>query len=511
MSAPRTERWRPQFHYTPAANWMNDPNGLVHFDGEYHLFYQYNPFGATWGHMSWGHAVSTDMLHWQELPVALAADDETMVFSGSIVIDTHNTAGFAAPGETALVAIYTGAQRREGGLQNQQLAWSIDRGRTWARYAGNPVLDLGLRDFRDPKVIWHAPTSRWIMAVVLPDRHLVSFYASGDLKAWRHCSDFGPAGSSAGIWECPDLFTLPIDGEPGARAWVLKVDVFEGHVAGGSGAQYFVGHFDGERFTAEAREGAPMPVRWGDFGADFYAAMTWPDPDASRGRAVWIGWMSDHHYGAQLPTAPWCGAMTLPRCLSLRRGPTGLALRQMPIDALAALRGAHRAVPAENLADAERALALPEPDARALDIEIRFDAIAARETGLRLGCGDGESLTIGFDAGRGAAFVDRTRAGHTPPHPAFGGRRYAPIGDAHGGSLALRIVIDWSSVEVFVNGGEAALTEQFFPTGDTRSLAVYAEGGHASIASIDIWSLDASMGPHARAPAPPTSPIRPPP
>jgi fructan beta-fructosidase len=536
---PRRELWRPRFHYTPAANWMNDPNGLVFFDGEYHLFYQYNPLGDTWGHMSWGHAVSTDLVHWRELPVALVADAETMFFSGSVVIDVHNSAGFAAPGEVAMVAVYTGVQRREGGTQSQHLAYSTDRGRHWTVHAGNPVLDLGLRDFRDPKVFWHAPRARWVMAVALPDRHVVSLYASADLKRWEHLSDFGPAGATGGIWECPDLFEVPIEGEAGSSAWVLKVDVFDGHVAGGSGAQVFVGDFDGVRFTPEAshphsrepssgpsrmpsldashnvsldvsvRAGAPAPARWCDFGADFYAAVTWAElPDAQPG-PVWIGWMSDHHYAAQTPTAPWRGAMSVPRRLTLRRTAGGaLVLRQHPIAALEALRAAHLAWPAVTLADTEREIALPwnddtdAADTGALEIIVRLAAIDARECGLKL-CGgapggEGQALLVGFERDTASVFVDRSKAGHAPASPRFGGRRRAPAGGpaaqgrAAGAPITLRILLDASSVEVFVGDGESTLTEQFFPAAGHRSVSVYAVDGSAEFAAVDVWQLRAA-------------------
>lgn len=494
--AARREPWRPQFHYTPAANWMNDPNGLVWFEGEYHLFYQYNPLGDTWGHMSWGHAVSPDLLHWEELPVALAADDESMVFSGSIVVDAHNSAGFAAPGELALVAIYTGAQRREGGVQNQQLAFSTDRGRSWTRYAGNPVLDLGLRDFRDPKVFWHAATARWVMAVVLPDRHQVSLYASDDLKRWEHLSDFGPAGATTGIWECPDLFPLAIDGDQNHIAWVLKVDVFAGHIGGGSGAQVFIGHFDGVRFTPDVRRDttAPSPARWGDFGADFYAAVSWANLPATADGPVWIGWMSDHHYASQTPTAPWRGAMSVPRRLSLARRAGELVLLQNPIDALAQLRTQHLSWPATHLADAERPVELPWGDGKAIEIRACFHAMAAREFGFKVRAGRGEEVLVGFDRDAAAVFVDRSNAGRSPVSHLMSGRRYAPATRDPGAPLTLRIFIDWSSVEVFIDDGEHTITEQIFPGADSDAVSVYALGGSVAIESIDVWQIRPAIG-----------------
>lgn len=255
---PYREPWRPQFHFTPAKNWMNDPNGMVFFDGEYHLFYQYNPFGDKWGHMSWGHAVSRDLVRWEHLPLALAEEDGVMIFSGSAVVDWKNSSGLGKDGKPPLVAIYTGHYTTKR-LQNQHIAYSTDRGRTWTKYAGNPVLDIGEADFRDPKVFWHEPTGRWVMVIALPLPRQVRFYASSDLKSWKHLSDFGPAGSTSGIWECPDLFPLTVDGPPGGSKWALIVNVGSGAPAGGSGCQYFVGEFDGERFQLDATFPRPSP------------------------------------------------------------------------------------------------------------------------------------------------------------------------------------------------------------------------------------------------------------
>lgn len=244
------EQYRPQVHFSPARNWMNDPNGLIWYKGRYHLFFQYNPSGDTWGNMSWGHAVSTDLVHWRQLPVAIAQDDDEMVFSGSVVLDKDNTSGLGSKENPPLVAVYTSLVKSTG-VQRQSLAYSTDGGTTWTRYSGNPVLDLGSVNFRDPKVFWYAPTKSWLMAVALSDQPRISFYSSPDLKHWSHRSDFGPAGATGGVWECPDLFPLPVDGNPGRTKWVLAVNLNPGAVAGGSGAQYFVGDFDGTHFTAD--------------------------------------------------------------------------------------------------------------------------------------------------------------------------------------------------------------------------------------------------------------------
>jgi len=266
-----SEPYRPQYHFTPEKNWMNDPNGMVFYEGEYHLFYQYNPFGDKWGHMSWAHAVSPNMVHWQHLPLALAEEDGVMIFSGSAVVDWHNSSGFGKDGKPPLVAIYTGCRANSDGTQFECIAFSNDKGRTWTKYSGNPVIDRHSKDFRDPKVQWFEPTKSWVMTVSLSAEHQVCFYGSDNLKDWKLLSQFGPAGATAGVWECPDLFELPLEGTHEKR-WALAVNMNPGSIAGGSGGQYFIGQFDGTKFTADAdsiTKPTPEVVPEGRVLADF--------------------------------------------------------------------------------------------------------------------------------------------------------------------------------------------------------------------------------------------------
>ena len=446
--AGRDEPLRPQFHFTPPRNFMNDPNGLVFYKGEYHLFYQHNPLGDRWGHMSWGHAVSRDLVHWEDLPVALREEDGIMIFSGSAVVDTHNSSGLCTPdGEdrSCLVAIYTGHTDTR---QHQNLAYSNDRGRTWTKYAGNPVVDLGLKDFRDPKVFWHEPTHRWVMVTVLPDQHKVRFFASRDLKAWEALSDFGPAGATGGVWECPDLFPLPVDGEAGNTRWVLDVDLNPGGLRGGSGGQYFVGQFDGTRFV---NDNPPDVTLWTDYGKDFYATMSYEGIPTADGRRIWIGWMSNWLYANDEPTSPWRGVLSVPRTLTLTRLPEGLRLVQQPVRELDALRGP----------------AAPVTGSRPLppSAEIRLDAARGswREMGLRLSSAAGEEVLIGITANPLEVFVDRTRSRSTPFHAAYPGRHAAPA-RWRGGRVGLRVLFDRTTVEVFVNDGEAVVSKRVYPT-----------------------------------------------
>ncbi len=331
--------YRPQVHFSPREHWTNDPNGLVYFHGEYHLFFQFNPFGDEWGHMSWGHAVSKDLLHWQELPVAIPEKDGEMVFTGSVVVDRKNSSGFCAARSKNAWLPYTPATHSEKKLQTQNLAYSRDDGRTWTRYAGNPVLDLHMEDFRDPSVSFYEnagneKAGHWLMAVSLPKEHKVRFYSSPNLKEWTQLSDFGPAGDVDGDWECPDLLRIP--GEKGAGdMWALKIGLNPGAPQGGSGEQYFLGNFDGKRFTTSSEPGSHG---WTNYGKDDYCAISFNGLPKNE-KPILIGWMSNWQYASKLPTSPWRGQMSVPRRLSLLRDAAGLALVQDPV--IAPLRADH--------------------------------------------------------------------------------------------------------------------------------------------------------------------------
>lgn len=467
------EPLRPRFHFTPARNFMNDPNGLVFYKGEYHLFYQHNPFGEKWGHMSWGHAVSTDLLHWQHLPVALREEDGVMIFSGSAVVDRQNSSGLCTPaGEdrSCLVAIYTGHGR---GKQTQNIAASQDRGRTWKKYAGNPVIDLGLKDFRDPKVFWHEPTGRWIMVTVLPDQHKVRFFGSRDLKRWDALSDFGPAGATGGVWECPDLFELPVGNDPAKTRWVLDVDLNPGGVAGGSGNQYFIGTFDGTRFV---NDNPPGRTLWADYGKDFYATLSFADVPPSDGRRIWMAWVSNWQYANEEPTAGWRGAQSVPRTLALRETREGPRLVQAPIAELETLRAQPQP---DILGDAAR---LPP----AADIVLELTPGDWNEAGVRLSNAAGEQVTVGVSARPLELFVDRRQSRRTPFHAAYPGRHAAPI-EWRDGKIALRLLFDRSVVEVFGNDGEVVITDRVYPTQPLDRLELLPAGRGVSAARL--WEI----------------------
>jgi fructan beta-fructosidase len=467
--APYQETFRPQFHFSPARNWTNDPNGLVYFDGEYHLFFQFNPFGDRWGHMSWGHAVSSDLVHWRELPVALAEENGVMIFTGSTVVDQHNSSGFCAGGKACMVAIYTGhtpETKSHPALQTQNIAYSNDRGRTWTKYARNPVLDLHMSDFRDPKVLWSERAKRWVMVVSLPNDHKVRFYGSPDLKHWQPLSDFGPAGAASGQWECPELFELPIESKPGQTRWVLKIGLNPGALQGGSGEQYFVGQFDGTGFVNDNPASLTL---WTDYGKDCYCALTFNNLPRTE-PPVMLGWMNNWQYAGEVPTHPWRGQMTVPRKLALRETSDGLRLVQNPIDALAQLRQPWN----------------PESDIFELQATVKLGS--AKEVGWILFAGDAASTVVGYDREKQQLFVERRHSGETNFSKDFPTGTTAPL-QLSGDELRVNILMDRSSIEVFADDGRIALTNLIFPPPGARRVQFYSKGGETGAVKTERWSL----------------------
>lgn len=480
--------YRPQFHFFPRIHWTNDPNGLVYFEGEYHLFFQYNPFGDEWGHMSWGHAVSRDLTHWTELPVAIPEQNGIMIFTGSAVVDEHNTSGFCLNGKPCLVAIYTGfspATPKKPALQTQNIAYSNDRGRTWTKYAGNPVLNLHLSDFRDPKVFWSETQRRWIMAVSLPNDHKIRFYHSENLKSWKFLSDFGPAGATGGQWECPELFELPVDGNAANRRWVLKVGINPGALQGGSGEQYFVGHFDGTRFIDDNVRPATL---WTDYGKDCYCALTFNHLPSSHPE-VMIGWMDNWQYAAQLPTSPWRGQMTIPRQLSLRTTPEGIRLIQQPADELKELREKHWSV-SNTTPDAvnQTLKSVGEEAGHTYELRANVSVGTAEEVGWKLLADDGTYTLVSYNRDRHELFVDRTHANAVNISKDFPARIAAPL-TISGDTVPFDIFVDRSSIEVFVDGGRITMTNLVFPAPHAATANFYTKGGQPGPVTLDAWQL----------------------
>lgn len=504
-----TEQFRPRLHYAPARNWMNDPNGLVFHDGLYHLYYQHNPFGNDWGNLSWGHATSVDLLHWSEHPIAIertlgdAGCSIEDIYSGSVVVDHDDTCGLGRDGRSPLVALYTSAYTalhpEQAGIQAQSLAFSNDGGYTWTKYAGNPVVDRGSSDFRDPKVFrYHDHTSGnswWVMVAVEAVERRVVMYRSENLSDWSEVSSFGPRDDIEGAWECPDLFELPVDGDTANTRWVLVVSTNTGGIASGSGTRYFIGSFDGERFMADEPPSEANEVAWLDWGPDNYASVSFAD--APDGRRILIGWMSNWDYVWAVPTSPWRSNMTLPRELTLTDncGRIELCQRFVPEVDAAPATGATFEDADRELSAVTRVLGfvgdvfridvgLELGDAERVGVVVRASAgFTADADDADAGDADSDEADeqaqgtmIGVDRRSGRLFVDRTRSGLVDFHPDFARVSSAPI-DTTTGRVQLCIVVDRASVEVLTADGTRSISNLIFPDESSRSVAGFARGG----------------------------------
>jgi fructan beta-fructosidase len=449
---PATPQYRPAYHFSPAAHWMNDPNGMVYYQGVYHLFFQYYPGGTTWGPMHWGHATSPDMVRWQEQKIALYPDSLGYIFSGSAVVDVNNTAGF---GKNALVAIFThhdpkGEKKGTNTYQNQSLAYSLDAGKTWTKYTGNPVLkNPGITDFRDPKVSWNEVAKKWVMTLATKDH--ITFFSSPNLKAWTKESEFGAKlGAHGGVWECPDLFPLVLNGK---TYYVLIVNLNPGGPNGGSGTQYFVGNFDGHTFTPLKEQS-----KWADYGPDDYAGVTWNN---TGNRRIFLGWMSNWDYANQVPTSPWRNATTTPRELALRQVGSEIYLASQPVAELQKLL--QPATTLKNVRVAQTLDLTPKLGKVSDKFELNLKTQQLANFSLVLSNSKGEELTIGFDKTANQYFIDRSKSGNVSFNPKFAGRHVAPR-VATTPAADLTLLFDASSVEVFADNGTTVMSELFFPT-----------------------------------------------
>ena len=487
-AAPRAaDPYRPVYHFTAPQNWLNDANGLIYSNGQYNLFYQHNPQSAAPGHLAWGHATSTDLLHWTNLPVALKEyqnpdGSNTMIFSGSAVVDKDNTSGLFPKGQTdGLVAFYTGHQEKGGVVlgQHQNLAFSLDHGVSWQRYAGNPVLDIGSKEFRDPKVFWYAPQQKWVMATVKADHQQVYFYESKDLKQWQFMSRWGRAGDTVKEWECPDLFELPAPG--GGTKWVLLIS------AGNPteqyrGQQYFLGQFDGQAFTPDQSYDEPAYL---DFGKDYFAAVTFNN--APDNRRILVGWANDWAYARDVPTGDqWRGGFAVPRELSLRRTAAGLLLAQRPVTELTKAGKEVLNLKSKPLTTAayelpfrgesyDLALTLAPDKSKLLIINV-------------LQSGD-ERLTLRYDVARQELTVDRRQSGQVDFNPYFAATLETAQLPLQNGQLQLRLLVDKSVVEVFAQDGATTLTDLVFPRRHEGRITLSAEDGPARLIDLKLNDL----------------------
>lgn len=497
MTRHPDEQYRPRFHFTPPQQWMNDPNGMVYYEGEYHLFYQHYPDSNVWGPMHWGHAVSTDLLHWEHLPVALFPDSLGYIFSGSAVVDQQNTSGLGTTEQPPLVAIFTyhdpqGEKDGRKTFQTQGIAYSTDRGRTWTKYQGNPVLpNPGIRDFRDPKVFWHPPSQRWVMALAVADH--IRFYTSSDLLSWAYASSFGQgAGAHGGVWECPDLFPLPV-AESGEERWVLLVSINPGGPNGGSATQYFVGDFDGQQFsldTAFAEALHTDGARWVDYGRDNYAGVTWAGIPPEDGRRIFIGWMSNWDYANVVPTYQWRSAMTLPRYLSLQQTTQGLRLSSAPVQETAKLRQAPVSLPDE-LTDGTVLHRSNQELLVEVLLTVELPESYQGSFGLSLTNDQGNRYRAGYDAATKTYFSDRTESGQTAFSEAFAKKLHRAPATTPTDAVTLHLFVDVASAELFAEAGTIALTDIFFPDSPFTHLQFFQQGDPLSIIEADVYVLQA--------------------
>lgn len=466
-----TERFRPQYHLSPLSGNMSDPNGMVYFEGEYHQFYQNSG--------QWGHAVSKDLIHWEHLPVALSRDPLGEIWSGSAVVDAKDTSGFFG-GKAGLVAVFT---HFKGGVQSQSIAYSSDKGRTWTKYEGNPVIpNPGLKDFRDPKVLWHEPTHSWVMVVSVDNR--VRFYSSPDLKNWTMTGEFGSdQGSHAAVWECPDLFELPVEGSK-AKSWVLTVSIGSNLTTKGSTAQYFVGTFDGKTFKNANKS---SDVLWTDYGRDFYAAVSYSDIPVKDGRRIWLGWMSNWRYPFAMPTGAWKGNMSIPRELKLRNIPDqGLRLIQVPVKELQTLRGREVTLPKQELTAGRNPL--DGIKGTAYELESEFSVQQDAKLFFHLRQGNDQTTTVSYDAKAEELRVDRTQSGIVSFEKDFAEKVTAPL-QLKNGKLKLQFFVDESSLEVFANDGEAVLSNIIFPDPTSNGMELLASEGSVTLDSFHFYPM----------------------
>ena len=485
------EDFRPNFHFTPEKNWMNDPNGMFYLNGNYHLYFQYYPDKNVWGPMHWGHATSKDMITWEEQEIALYPDEKGYIFSGSAVVDKNNTSGFGKDGKTPVVAIFTyhdpeGEKNEEIDYQSQAIAYSLDEGMTWTKYEGNPVLpNPGIKDFRDPKVIWDDIHKQWLM--VLATREETLFYTSQNLKDWTKISEFGKnTGAHDGVWECPDFFPMKVEGTNETK-WVLIQSLNPGGYNGGSGTQYFVGDFNGKTFTPEENMKALEEKHdfWLDFGRDNYAGVTWANIPDDDGRKLFIGWMSNWMYAQEVPTKSWRSAMTVARELKLIKDKDRYLVTSEPVEELQKYRSADYLIEKFNISG--NSVALDKEDIDLARAEIRFKINDLKETtyNFRLANAAGEEFIVSYDHAQKQFGMNRSHAGQTDFSDKFVSEKATAPRISDSDSLSAIIILDKTSIEMFFDDGKTVITEIFFPN------QPWDEFNFASVEDFTVSNLEA--------------------
>ncbi|MFT2009317.1 glycoside hydrolase family 32 protein [Pontibacter sp. 13R65] len=506
------EQHRPQFHFTPPAKWMNDPNGMVYHNGEYHLFYQHNPDTTVWAPMHWGHAVSKDLVQWEHLPVALYPDSLGMIFSGSAVVDINNTSGLGTKENPAMVAIYTyhdmeGEKAGRTDYQTQGIAYSLDNGRTWEKYKANPVLkNPGIRDFRDPKVSWYEAGNKWIMALAVADK--ISFYSSKNLKDWKLESDFGQGiGAHGGVWECPDLFKLKVEGSDQEK-WVLLVSINPGGPNGGSATQYFIGDFDGSKFVMDKQFEASLRSKpattgdkkghegiWLDFGRDNYAGVTWANVPEQDGRRLFMGWMSNWDYANVVPTENWRSAMTVARSLSLEKTAAGLRVVSQPVKELQAITNTAHNLEAQPITGSLLLSEKFSAPTSTFDLNLNLEqATAGKDFAIEVANSKNQKVIIGYKAAENQYYIDRSNAGNHAFSEKFAGEQVGPRLSQEK-IYNVRLLVDVASVELFADGGKTTMTAIFFPDEPFTKVRIVAEKGAYNLRSGKITSIKPNKNP----------------
>ncbi len=461
---PFNELHRPQYHFTPAAHWMNDPNGLVYYDGEYHLFYQYHPDSSVWGPMHWGHAVSKNLMKWSHLDTALCPDDLGYIFSGSVIMDLENTSELGSKRSPPMIAFFTHhapADKKKGrhkALETQSIAFSVDKGRTWTKYENNPILsNPGIDDFRDPKVIWDESFNQWVMVLSAHDR--IKFYTSNNLINWSYVSDFGPHQGTQGFpWECPDIFPLLVK-ETSITMWILLVSVQNSGPNGGTATQYFIGDWDGVKFNNTNPANDSL---WIDTGKDNYAGVTWSNIPHKDGRKLFIGWMSNWQYAEVVPTEVWRSAMTLPRELTLNETKAGLRVFSKPVSEARTIRKKTFLIPSQNIIGQIYLDKINESNEGLLEIELEFVRTEKYTCEIILSNEQQEQITIGFDPILNTFYIDRTKLDTAEFSEHFSGTHHSIPLEYCNPALKFWIFLDHSSVELFADDGRNVMTDIFF-------------------------------------------------
>lgn len=471
------ESFRPVYHHTPAYGWMNDPNGMFYKDGVYHLYFQYNPYGSVWGNMHWGHSTSTDLMHWKFEGCAIVPDAWGAIFSGSCVVDHENTAGF---GKEAVVAFYTSAKSTPwGDIQMQSMAYSLDNGKTFTKYEGNPILTSSEKDFRDPKVFWYAPGKHWVMILAV-GQHM-EIYSSVNLKEWKKESEFGAMqGAHGGVWECPDLVEIPVEGTR-EKKWVLICNLNPGGPFGGSAAQYFVGSFDGKKFVNES----PTQTKWMDWGKDNYATVTWNN--APDGRCIALGWMSNWQYANNVPTRQYRSANTLARDLTLYREGQELYLKSTPSSEVKKARGKKVSIPSFKVSEKHEMVNLFEEKQGACEVEIVIQNTGASKIAFCLLNDKGEKVSMYYDLNRKQFVMDRSESGKVDFSKDFSAVTVAPVNVDK--ELTLRLFVDRSSIEAFGEDGKFVMTNLVFPSQPYVKMCFEADKNGYAVKSLNVYKL----------------------